>query len=71
MLEFFGMIGDVILTLLRLLWNLISGLVTFFGLIGEFITYLTQAIAYLPSPLIAFAMVGISVSALLMIVGRQ
>lgn len=71
MFEFFQMIGNVITTLLELLWNLISGLVTFFGLIFEFLSYLTQAVAYLPAPLIAFCMVGISVSALLMIIGRQ
>lgn len=71
MLEFFKMIGSVITTLLGFLWNLVNGLVQFFALIAEFLTYLTTAVGFLPSPLIAFCMMGISVSILLMIIGRN
>lgn len=71
MVEFFKMIGTVITTGLNFLWSFVSGIVQFFTLIPQFVAYATEAVAFLPSPLVAFVMMGVSVSVLLMIVGRN
>ena len=71
MLEFFKAIADAIFAVFHLLINLIMGLINFFQLIFEFTSYLGLVVAYIPAPLVAFVMMGITVSILLLIVGRN
>lgn len=71
MIEFFKMIGTAIATGFNLILSFVSGIVQFFTLIGEFIAYVTEAVAFLPAPLIAFCMMGVTVSVLLMVIGRN
>lgn len=71
MLDFLSMIGNAILTVFQLLINLILGLVNFFQLIFEFTAYLGLVVAYIPAPLVVFVMMGITISVLLLIVGRN
>ena len=71
MLEFFHGISNAITSVFQLLLNLIMGMVHLVALAIEFISYLTIVLGYLPTPLLAFAGLGISLSVILLIVGRN
>lgn len=71
MIEFFKMIGDAIFTVFQLLLNMVEGLVRFFLMIPQFLSYLTTVFAYVPSPLVVFLSVGVTISVILLIVGRN
>lgn len=71
MLDFLTGISNFIVTILQLLINMISGLVQLIVLSFEFITYFTQVLGYLPAPLLAFGAMGISLSVILLLVGRN
>lgn len=71
MLEFFSSISNIIVTLLQLLINSVSGIVNIITLSIEYIAYLMQVLAYIPAPLLAFAAMGISLSVILLLVGRN
>ena len=71
MIEFFKMIGDAIFTVFQLLLNMVEGLVRFFLMIPQFLSYLTTVFAYVPSPLVVFLSVGVPISVILLIVGRN
>lgn len=71
MLEFFSGIADAIYTVFQLLLNMVQGLVQFFLMIPQFLTYLTTVFAYVPSPLVVFLAMGVTISVILLIVGRN
>lgn len=71
MLEFLSGISDAIATVFQLLIDLVGGIVSLVALAFDYITYLTQVLAYLPAPLLAFGAMGISLSVILLLVGRN
>lgn len=71
MLDFLAGISNAIVAVFQLLINLISGIVQLVALAFEFISYLTIVLGYLPTPLLAFAGLGISLSVVLLLVGRN
>ena len=71
MLDFLAGISNAIVAVFQLLINLISGIVQLVALSFEFISYLTIVLGYLPTPLLAFAGLGISLSVILLLVGRN
>ena len=71
MLDFLTAISNAITSVLQFLLNLIMGMVQLVALAIEFISYLTIVLGYLPTPLLAFAGLGISLSVILLIVGRN
>ena len=71
MLEFFSSIADAIYTVFQLLLNMVQGLVQFFLMIPQFLTYLTAVFAYVPAPLVIFLSLGVTISVILLIVGRN
>ena len=71
MLEFLSGISDAIVSVFRLLLNLIMGIVQLVALALDFVSYLTVVLGYLPAPLLAFAGLGISLSVILLLVGRN
>ena len=71
MLDFLAGISNSIVAVFQLLINLISGIVQLVALAFEFISYLTIVLGYLPTPLLAFAGLGISLSVILLLVGRN
>lgn len=71
MLDFLAGISNAIVAVFQLLINLISGIVQLVSLAFEFISYLTIVLGYLPTPLLAFAGLGISLSVILLLVGRN
>lgn len=64
-------ISNAIVAVFQLLINLISGIVQLVALAFEFLSYLTIVLGYLPTPLLAFAGLGISLSVILLLVGRN
>lgn len=71
MLDFLAGISNAIVTVFQLLINLISGMVQLVALSIEYISYLTLVLGKIPSPLLAFGAMGISLSVILLLVGRN
>ena len=71
MLDFLVGISNAIVAVFQLLINLISGVVQLVALAFEFVSYITIVLGYLPTPLLAFAGLGISLSVILLLVGRN
>lgn len=71
MLDFLAGISNAIVAVFQLLINLISGIVQLVALSFEFVSYITIVLGYLPTPLLAFAGLGISLSVILLLVGRN
>ena len=71
MLDFLAGISNAIVAVFQLLINLISGIVQLVSLAIEFVSYITIVLGYLPTPLLAFAGLGISLSVILLLVGRN
>lgn len=71
MLEFLSGISNAITSVFQLLFNLIEGIVQLVALALDFVVYLTLILGYLPPPLVAFAGLGISLSVILLLVGRN
>lgn len=71
MLDFLSNIADALFTVFNLLVNMIKGLIQFFMMIPQFIAYLTSVFAYVPAPLVVFLMLGVLISVVLLIVGRN
>ena len=71
MLDFLAGISNAIVAVFQLLINLISGIVQLVALAFEFVSYITIVLGYLPTPLLDFAGVGISLSVILLLVGRN
>lgn len=71
MLDFLAGVSNAIVAVFQLLINLISGIVQLVSLAFEFVSYITIVLGYLPTPLLAFAGLGISLSVILLLVGRN
>lgn len=71
MLDFMAGISNAIVAVFQLVINLISGIVQLVALAFEFVSYITIVLGYLPTPLLAFAGLGISLSVILLLVGRN
>lgn len=71
MFDFLSGISDAIVSVFQLLLNTIQGLIQLVALAFDFIVYLTLVLGYLPAPLLAFAGLGISLSVILLLVGRN
>lgn len=71
MLEFLQNIADAIFTVFQLLVNIINGIIQFFVMLPQFTTYLQTVFAYVPSPLVVFLILGVLISVVLLIVGRN
>lgn len=71
MLDFLAGISNAIVAVFQLLINLISGIVQLVALAFQFVSYITIVLGYLPTPLLAFAGLGISLSVILLLVGRN
>lgn len=64
-------IVDAITTVFGLLLNSVTGLIALIGIVFDFLAYFALVIAEMPAPLLAFAMVGVLVSVILLVLGRQ
>lgn len=71
MFEALSTIVNAITTVFGLLVNSVTGLIALIGIIFDFLAYFALVIAEMPAPLLAFAMVGVLVSVILLVLGRQ
>lgn len=71
MFDALSTIVDAITTVFGLLINSVTGLIALIGIIFDFLAYFALVIAEMPAPLLAFAMVGVLVSVILLVLGRQ
>lgn len=71
MFDVLAAIIDAIQAVLQLVINTVMGIVQLISLAFEFITYLTLVLGQMPVPLLAFAGLGISLSVILLLLGRN
>ena len=71
MLDFLSGISNAIVSVFQLLLNSILGIVQLVSLAFDFISYITLVLGHIPSPLLAFGGLGISLSVILLLVGRN
>ena len=70
MIEFFKSILNAIATLFDMVSYLVTGLVQLFAMIPSGFALLTYSIGFLPTVLLAFASVAITISIVYLIIGR-
>lgn len=70
MIEFFKSILNSITTLFDLIKYLVTGLVQLFAMIPSAFAMLTYSIGFLPTVLLGFAAVAITISIVYLIIGR-
>lgn len=70
MIEFFKSILNAVSTLFDLVKYLVTGLVQLFAMIPSAFALLTYSIGFLPTVLLAFAAVAITISIVYLIIGR-
>ena len=70
MIEFFKSILNAITTFFDMLSYLVTGLVHLFAMIPSGFAMLTYSIGFLPTVLLAFASVAITISIVYLIIGR-
>lgn len=70
MIEFFKSILNAITTLFDMVSYLVTGLVQLFAMIPSGFVLLTYSIGFLPTVLLAFASVAITISIVYLIIGR-
>lgn len=70
MIEFFKSILNSITTVFDMLSYLVTGLVQLFAMIPSGFAMLTYSIGFLPTVLLAFASVAITISIVYFIIGR-
>lgn len=68
---FFQSLIDIIVSVFRLVWNLLGGLVDFIKVLPSVISMLTSSIANLPDIILPFATISITVAVVLLILGRS
>lgn len=69
--DFFKQIADFIGSLIQFVVQMVDGLIRLLALIPKCVTLLTDSIGALPTLLIAFASVTITVSVIFIILGRE
>ncbi len=67
----FQSIIDMIVSVGRLLWNLVGGLVDFLKVLPSVVSMLTSSVANLPDIILPFATVSITVAVVLLVLGRS
>lgn len=70
MINFFNGVFSFFQTILDMVTYLVTGLVQIFAMIPQAVHMLTYSIGFLPSMLLAFAAVAITLSIVFLIVGR-
>ena len=70
MINFFEGVYSFFKTILDMVTYLVTGLVQLFAMIPQAVGMLTYSICFLPSMLLAFAAVAITLSIVFLIVGR-
>ena len=70
MINFFQGVFSFFNTILDMVTYLVTGLVQLFAMIPQAVAMLTYSIGFLPSMLLAFAAVAITLSIVFLIVGR-
>jgi hypothetical protein len=70
MIEFFKSILNAVSTLFDLVKYLVTGLVQLFTMIPSAFSMLTYSIGFLPTVLLGFAAVAITISIVYLIIGR-
>ena len=70
MIEFFKSILNAITTVFDMFSYLVTGLVQLFAMIPSGFAMLTYSIGFLPTVLLAFASVAITISIIYLIIGR-
>lgn len=68
---FFQSLIDIIVSVFRLVWNLLGGLVDFIKVLPSVISMLTSSIANLPDIILPFATISITAAVVLLILGRS
>lgn len=71
MIEFLSTLANAVYTLFQLLINIVNGILQFFLMLPQFLAYLETVFAYVPAPLVVFLMMGVLISVILLIVGRN
>lgn len=71
MLDFFAQIGEVLLAIVDLIVNVVTSLVKFFTMVPSWIAFLVTSVGYLPGIVVSFILVGVFISVILLIVGRN
>lgn len=71
MAAFFGSLWDIISSVIEFFKSLVTGLITLFKLIPQILSTTTSAIGYLPSIIVVFATLTITISVIFIIVGRD
>lgn len=71
MLDFLSNLADAVFSVFQLLLNIVQGIIHFFAMLPQFTLYLEAVFAYVPSPLFVFLILGVTISVVLLIVGRN
>ena len=71
MTSFFSQVIDFLKVVVGLVINLLSALVTLFTEIPRWLSFSTVLVGYLPSALLSFAILAISLSVLFLLLGRS
>lgn len=71
MLSFLSFIVDTINMLIHFVVNIVTSLVAIIRLIPTFTTYTFSLFAWLPQPYTLFAALGLSITVLLFVIGRE
>lgn len=69
--DIFEWFADTLITLVVFLLNLIESLIQFLGLVPIVLTFITSSIGYLPTVVMGFASVTITIAILYLILGRN
>ena len=71
MLEFFQWIVDIISSLFDFVINAVTSILNFFKIIPTVLTFATSAVANLPSVVMTFATITLTVAIVLLVIGRS
>ena len=71
MTSFFTQVIDFLKVVVGLVINLLSALVTLFFFFSRWLSFSTVLVGYLPSALLSFAILAISLSVLFLLLGRS
>lgn len=69
--DFFHSLVDIVVSVCRLVWNLLGGLVDFIKVLPSIISMLTSSIANLPDIVLPFATISITAAIVLLVLGRS
>lgn len=70
-INFFQWISNLFEILFNFIVNFIDSILNFLKILPTVLTFLFSSISYLPDVLISFATIGITISIVLLLIGRQ